>query len=77
MDGFSELRDEDGDVVRGLQMRVANDGDGDRSCRVRNRDKNASRNIWEALNAMARGLERPEYLRRAARRGPGRRQRVS
>lgn len=77
MDGFSELRDEDGDVVWGLQMRVARDGDGDRSCRVRNRDKNASRNIWEALNAMARGLERPEYLRRAARRGPGRRQRVT
>ena len=43
-----------------------------RHCTGRNRDKNASRNIWEVLHAMVEGLPRPGYLEPAPRRRAGR-----
>ena len=62
--GTVPLKDEEGELVRDLLLCVAAEGGNMlHACRVRNRDKNASRNIWEALNAMIRGEERPEYLR--------------
>ena len=47
--------DEEGVVVRGLLLCVRGNEDGE--CRIRNRDKNASRNIWEVLDAMMRGAD--------------------
>jgi len=62
--GAMPLKDEEGELVRDLLLCVAAEGGNMlHACRVRNRDKNASRNIWEALNAMISGEERPEYLR--------------
>eukprot|EP00798_Chlamydomonas_sp_ICE-L_P017744 gene17744-24104_t len=59
--GAMPLKDEEGELVRDLLLCVAAEGGNMlHACRVRNRDKNASRNIWEALNAM---IKRPEYLR--------------
>ena len=67
-EGYGVLMDEEGVVVRGLLLCVRGNEDGAHSCRIRNRDKNASRNIWDVLYAMMRGADRPEYLQTARRR---------
>ena len=66
-EGYGVLMDEEGVVVRGLLLLCVR-GNEDRECRIRNRDKNASRNIWEVLDAMMRGGDRPGYLQKARRR---------
>ena len=66
------LKDNDGDEVPDLMLCVQGNEDGLHATRIRNRDKNASMNIWEVLHAMVDGQPRPAYLvptpRRLARR---------
>ena len=71
----SALRDQDGEVEAGV--RGLTDGGvcchtsecgGVQAFRLRNRDGNAARNMWEVLTAVLEGRERPQYLRRARRR---------
>ena len=72
------LKDDDGDEVLDLMLCVRGNEDGLHANRIRrrrlrrNRDKNASRNIWEVLHAMVEGLPRPGYLEAAPRRRAGR-----
>ena len=66
------LKDDDGDEVLDLMLCVRGNEDGLHANRIRNRDKNASRNIWEVLHAMVEGLPRPGYLEPAPRRRAGR-----
>ena len=69
------LKDDDGDEVLDLMLCVRGNEDGLHANRIRNRDKSASRNIWDVLHAMVGRLPRPSYLepgpRRRARRGGG------
>ena len=61
VEGAVEMREEGGQVVRGLLLCIRGK-DEIHTGRVRNRDRNASRNIWEVVVAMVAGLPRPEYL---------------
>lgn len=66
----TSLRDENGEAVSGLTIcchRRTCGGAEIEGVRLRNRDKNAARNIWAALDAQMRGEQRPEYLRRVCR----------
>ena len=58
------LRDEDGEVVRDLLLCIRGSEDDAHKGRIRNRDRNASRNIWEVVKAMVEGSSRPAYLMR-------------
>ena len=66
---YRPLRDENGEAVEGLTICCHGTCGGAEieGVRLRNRDKNAARNIWAALDAMMRGEPRPEHLRRARR----------
>ena len=68
--GFAPLRVEHGEAVEGLAVccHAADAACREQASRLRNRDRNAARNIWEVLDASVKGLPRPAYLRRAARR---------
>jgi hypothetical protein len=55
-----------------LMLCVQGNEDGLHANRIRNRDKNASMNIWEVLRTMVEGLSRPAYLEPAPRRRTGR-----
>jgi hypothetical protein len=68
LDGFCPLKDEERQVVRGLLLCIRGNEDGLQNNRIRNRDKNASRNIYAALDAMITGAPRPLYLRPQPRR---------
>jgi hypothetical protein len=66
------LKDDDGYEVPELMLCVQGNEDGLHANRIRNRDKNASMNIWEVLRTMVEGLPRPAYLEPAPRRRTGR-----
>jgi hypothetical protein len=62
------LKDENGERVRGLTLcRHAEACSGKEAFRLRNRDKNAARNIWEVVDAIVRGVARPGYLKKKPR----------
>ena len=71
-------KDDDGSEVLELMLCVQGNEDGLHANRIRrrrlrrNRDKNASMNIWEVLRTMVEGLPRPAYLELAPRRRTGR-----
>jgi hypothetical protein len=63
------LKDEDGEVVRGLAVCChTRECGGAQAFRLRNRDGNAARNMWEVLTAVLEARPRPQYLRRSRRR---------
>ena len=68
-EGARPLKDEEGHVVRGLLLCIRGNEDGLQNSRIRNRDKNASRNIYAVLDAMITGSLRPAYLVPRRRRG--------
>jgi hypothetical protein len=60
--GSLPLKDEEGQVVRRLLLCIRGNEDGLHNSRIRNRDKNASLNIYAVLDAMITGSPRPAYL---------------
>lgn len=63
------LRNDAGGWVPRLKLCIRPAGGQEHSGRLVDRDKNASRNVWKVLSALASGQERPEYLRRQLRSG--------
>lgn len=57
-----QIKRDGGGEVAGLWLWVAQQRDQQHAHRLVNRDVNAARNIWKVVDAMVRGLPRPQHL---------------
>jgi len=73
----ARMKDDQGEVVKGLELCCHAKACKEQASRLLNRDKNASRNIHRVAECMLRGAPRPEYLNPAKKAARARRAKPS